>query len=147
MPGSRPDPPRPRSFRLPRLPPGPMPRRNDRPPARHGSHTHFAQALVCHMVEVRLCGFFIRVLVSLPNTILQVALLYCCKTSLSVYGPLPAYADDAVFAQCAAGTVLQHHFFLATDGSYGDRRAMAEPQLHRGKYENSQRMVRRANLI
>jgi hypothetical protein len=76
-----------------------------------------------------------------------VGIVVSLQTSLSVYGPLPACGDDAIFAQCAAGTVVQRHFFLDTDGNYGDGRIMAEPQLHRGKYENSQRMVRRAKLI
>jgi hypothetical protein len=87
------------------------------------------------------------VLVSLPNTTLQVGIVVSLQTSLSAYGPYLLTGDDAVFAQCAAGTVLQRHSLLGTDGSYGGGRPMAEPQLYRGKYENSQRMVRRTKLI
>lgn len=35
------------------------------------------------MVEVKLCVLFIHVLVSLPNTVLQAALLYRCKRLLA----------------------------------------------------------------
>lgn len=50
-------------------------------------HIPLAQALVYHMVEVRLCGFFVHVLVSLPNTTLQVGIVVSLQTSLSAYGP------------------------------------------------------------